>query len=70
MPKMIAKPAVFPAALQARIDLTLSCRDSDAIPKVAAAGAVEERDGGAVQVMHEGTLVRADGYCGDRKSVV
>ena len=56
--------AVFPADVQARIDMTLSCRDSDAIPKVADAGAVVERDGTAVQVMHDGTLVRADGYCG------
>jgi len=57
-------PASFPAELQMRIALTLSCRDSDAIPKVAAAGAILERDDGAVQVMHDGTLVRADGYCG------
>lgn len=57
-------PASFPAELQMRIALTLSCRDSDAIPKVAAAGAIMERDDGAVQVMHDGTLVRVDGYCG------
>ena len=55
---------VFPAALQTRIDLTLSCRDSDTIPKVADAGVVVERDGAALQVMHDGTLVHADGYCG------
>lgn len=55
---------VFPPDLQARIDLTVSCRDSDAIPKVAAAGSVIQRDGVPVQVMHDGTLVRADGYCG------
>jgi FkbM family methyltransferase len=50
--------------VQARIDLTLSCRDSDTIPKVADAGVVVERDGASVQVMHDGTLVHADGYCG------
>jgi FkbM family methyltransferase len=55
---------VFPSAVQARIDLTLSCRDSDTIPKVADAGVVVERDGAALQVMHDGTLVHADGYCG------
>ena len=60
----VAKPASFPADLETRIALTLSCRDSDAIPKVAAAGAVLERHDGPVQVMHEGTLVHADGYCG------
>jgi hypothetical protein len=66
---MIMVPAaaagkVFPAALQTRIDLTLSCRDSDTIPKVADAGIVVERDGACLQVMHDGTLVHADGYCG------
>lgn len=54
----------FPAALQTRIDLTLSCRDSDMIPKVVDAGSVVERDGASLQVMHDGTLVHADGYCG------
>ena len=55
---------VFPASVQTRIDLTLSCRDSDPIPKVPDAGAVVERDGASLQVMHDGTLVHADGYCG------
>ena len=44
--------------------MTVSCRDTDAIPKVANAGAVLNRDGVQVQVMHEGTLVRAGGYFG------
>jgi len=64
MPHRVAMPRRFTPELETRIALTLSCRDCDAIPKVAAAGAVVERDDGAVQVMHDGTLVRADGYCG------
>jgi len=52
------------APAQTRIAVTLACRDSDAIPKVRDAGRIFELDGELVQVMHEGTLVRADGYCG------
>lgn len=51
-------------ALRQRIDFTASCRDSDPIPKVPDAGAVVDRHGVAVQMMHDGTLVRADAYCG------
>ena len=64
MAHMDVERKVFPASVQARIDLTLSCRDSDPIPKVPDAGAVVERDGASLQVMHDGTLVHADGYCG------
>lgn len=64
MANRVAQPRPFTPELETRIALTLSCRDSDAIPKVAGAGAVLERADGAVQVMHDGTLVRADGYCG------
>jgi FkbM family methyltransferase len=48
-----------------RMAMTLRCRDSDPIPKVPRAGEVIEHDGRRVQVMHEGTLVEAGGYCGD-----
>lgn len=44
-----------------RIELAVSCRDTDQIPKVDGAGVV--RDDG-VQVMHNGVLVEADGYQG------
>jgi FkbM family methyltransferase len=57
--------AALPAAVQTRIAITLACRDSDSIPKVRDAGRIFELDGERVQVMHEGTLVRADGYCGE-----
>lgn len=44
--------------------MTVSCRDADSIPKVAGAGQVFEREGQRLQLMHEGTLVKADGYYG------
>jgi len=52
------------AAESRRVRMTLSCRDTDPIPKVADAGKVIEQDGQRVQIMHEGTRVIADGYCG------
>ncbi len=48
-----------------RVRMTVSCRDSDPIPKVPGAGGVIEVDGVTVQLMHDGTRVRAGGYCGD-----
>lgn len=48
-----------------RVRMTLSCRDSDPIPKVADAGKVVEQDGQRVQIMNEGSRVVADGYHGD-----
>jgi FkbM family methyltransferase len=44
--------------------MTVGCRDADSIPKVAGAGEVFERKGQRLQLMHEGTVVKADGYCG------
>jgi hypothetical protein len=52
------------AAESRRVRMTLSCRDTDPIPKVADAGEVIEQDGQLVQIMHEGTRVVADGYYG------
>jgi len=49
---------------QVRTRMTVSCRDCDPLPKVAHAGAVLHQAGVRVQVMHEGTLVRAGGYHG------
>jgi hypothetical protein len=45
--------------------MTLSCRDADALPKVANAGKIVEQDGQLVQVMHNGVKVVAGGYYGD-----
>ena len=45
-----------------RVQLAVSCRDADRLPRVADAGVV--RDDG-VQVMHNGVLVEAGGYQGE-----
>jgi len=52
------------AAESRRVRMTLDCRDTDPISKVANAGEVIEQDGQRVQIMHEGTRVVADGYYG------
>jgi hypothetical protein len=48
-----------------RATLTITCRDSESIPKVANAGSVEMFDGKQVQVMHNGLRVLYGGYHGD-----
>lgn len=45
--------------------MTLSCRDSDTIPKVASAGRIIHENGQNLQVMHNGLRVIAGGYHGD-----
>ena len=54
----------WPACVERRIGMTVSCRDADPIPKVASAGEIFERGGQRLQLMHEGTVVKADGYGG------
>jgi hypothetical protein len=49
---------------QLRLCLTLACRDCDPLPKAPDAGRIFRRDGACLQIMHDGTLVPADGYCG------
>ena len=49
----------------ARIAMTVSCKDCGALPKVADAGAVFSVGGAMVQLMHEGTRVIAGGYYGE-----
>ena len=44
--------------------MTVGCRDADSIPKAAGAGEIFEVEGQRLQLMQEGTLVKADGYCG------
>jgi hypothetical protein len=48
-----------------RVRMTLSCRDTDRLPKVLGAGGRLEVNGVPVQLMHDGTRVRAGGYFGD-----
>lgn len=48
-----------------RVEMTVSCRDSDYIPKVKDAGKVYTQDDGSkVQIMHNGLKVVAGGYYG------
>ena len=48
-----------------RIEMTVSCKDADHIPKVDSAGAVVSENGTPVQIMHNGVRVLAGGYYGD-----
>ena len=48
-----------------RAEMTVKCRDCDAIPKVPDAGKVVQIDGIAAQIMHNGVLVVAGGYYGE-----
>lgn len=48
-----------------RIEMTVSCRDCDNIPKVANAGVVLMENGQRVQIMHNGLRVLAGGYYGE-----
>lgn len=47
-----------------RVQMTVSCRDTDGLPKVDGAGEVVERDGTRVQVMHNGLLIEEGCYYG------
>jgi FkbM family methyltransferase len=55
---------------QRRVELTVSCRDADAIPKVRESGELRVQDGLHVQVMHEGTRVLAGAYHGEWMSEI
>lgn len=48
----------------ARIALTVSCRDCEAVPKVENAGRILVENGQSVQIMHNGVRVAAGGYHG------
>lgn len=48
-----------------RVLMTVSCRDTDRLPKVSDAGQVQVRDGQAVQVMHNGLLIEEGCYYGE-----
>lgn len=52
-------------AIRRRIELTVSCKDCDDIPKVPNAGEIIELDGHRVQVMHNGIVLAAGAYHGD-----
>jgi FkbM family methyltransferase len=48
----------------ARVQMTVSCRDADSIPKVDDAGGIRSTSGMRVQVMHNGLLVEEGCYYG------
>ncbi|MGH7237078.1 MAG: hypothetical protein ACREGF_00910, partial [Candidatus Saccharimonadales bacterium] len=50
---------------EARVSMTISCRDSDYIPKIKNAGAITSRGGQQVQIMHNGLRVVVGGYHGE-----
>lgn len=52
-----------PAAAQ-RVQMTISCRDADHLPKVEGAGEVFELDGTSLQRMHNGVLIEEGCYYG------
>lgn len=60
-----ALPPVVMMDHAGRAQMTVSCRDADAIPKVADAGEVVTFGGKRVQIMHNGVKVVAGGYHGD-----
>jgi FkbM family methyltransferase len=47
-----------------RVELTVSCRDTEALPKVADAGSLQRMGDELVQIMHNGVAVVAGGYYG------
>jgi hypothetical protein len=50
---------------RSRIEMTVSCKDADQIPKVDRAGTVVLENGTSLQIMHNGIRVLAGGYYGD-----
>jgi FkbM family methyltransferase len=64
-----SQKAILPQE-QTRIKMTLSCHDSDSIPKVAHAGQVFEENGSNYQLMHNGVKVLHGGYYGEWMSEI
>jgi FkbM family methyltransferase len=60
----VPAPETVEEAVERRIVLATSCRDTDHMPRVEQAGEVVERDGHRVQLMHNGVRIVEDCYCG------
>jgi len=54
----------------ARARLTMQCRDTDPLPKVANAGEIIDVNGTRVQIMHNGVMVKAGSYMSDWMSSI
>jgi FkbM family methyltransferase len=64
-PHRLAELVPIIRTMEERTIITTLCRDADALPKVANAGAVvQQPDGTRVQIMHNGIRVIAGGYYG------
>lgn len=61
---LLEQASPFSLTLGERADMTISCRDTDYIPKVKRAGAYSKVDGIPVQIMHNGLVVKQGGYYG------
>ena len=62
---LLSEEGVWAKDMNARIAMTIACRDTDYIPKVNDAGQTKVVEGEKVQVMHNGLLVKSGGYHGD-----
>jgi FkbM family methyltransferase len=62
-PRQLREPIVRDERF--RIEMTVSCRDCDAIAKVANAGQITLERGERIQLMHNGIKVLAGGYYGE-----
>lgn len=63
--ELLTKQSPFRKSLEERADMTITCRDTDYIPKVPNAGKVIRKSGMDVQIMHNGVAVKRGGYYGD-----
>jgi FkbM family methyltransferase len=62
---LIDAPGLWNLNPEQRKNLTISCRDTDYIPKVKNAGSSIKRGKDTLQVMHNGLVVEKGGYFGD-----
>lgn len=63
--ELLIQGSPFVKTPEERADMTISCKDSDYIPKVKQAGKIKKYKGIDVQVMHNGLIVKKGGYYGD-----
>ncbi|MFV0260033.1 MAG: FkbM family methyltransferase [Acidimicrobiales bacterium] len=61
---LLAAPRIGRMSDAERVAMTISCPDTTELARVPEAGTVVDRDGRRVQILHNGTVVEADGYCG------
>jgi len=65
MEVLLSTPGLWRMSEDERVAMSISCRDTDYIPKVPGAGSVKRINGTRVQVLHNGLIVEADGYVGE-----